>query len=174
MRDFREWYEPFRVDRKTGAMLPVCEWGGVTRDACMNQNTNARAWARQTIQDADLRATASRIATLLVLRDTSVPLTHAEVVERLAEQEFDKATIFRNLTDMVAANLLRRTELGDHVWRFEIKSAEHDSHPHFVCVDCGTVSCMQDVELTRKSKTESERFGNVTEILFRGHCQDCG
>ncbi len=142
----------------------------------MNQDTTARSWARQTIQAVGLRATAARVATLLVLRDSSAPRTHAEVSACLAEYEIDKATVFRNLNDMVTANLLRRSELGDHVWRFEIIAEEeqaHTSHPHFVCVDCGTVSCMQEIELTNKSKTASRRFGQVTEILLRGHCRDC-
>lgn len=142
----------------------------------MNQDPTARDWARRTIQAAGLRATPARIATLLVLRDSSAPLTHAEVAARLAGHEIDRATVFRNLNDMATANLLRRSELGDHAWRFEIiaeKEQAHASHPHFVCVDCGAVSCMQEIELTNKSKTASRRFGKVTEILLRGHCHDC-
>ena len=37
------------------------------------------------------------------------------------EKGIDKATAFRNLNDMTDAGLLRRTELGDHVWRFELR-----------------------------------------------------
>ena len=140
----------------------------------MSENTDPRAWARKTIQGAGLRATASRVATFLVLRDAPTPLSHAEVWAQLAEQQIDRATVFRNLNDMVAADLVRRSELGDHVWRFEIISGEeHDAHPHFVCVDCGTVSCMQNISLTNESKTASKRLGQVTEILLRGHCHDC-
>ena len=142
----------------------------------MNQETTDRSWAREMIQATGLRATTARVATLLVLRDSSSPLTHAEVSTRLAKNGIDKATVFRNLNDMVTANLLRRSELGDHVWRFEIIVGEghaHAPHPHFVCVDCGTVSCMDEIELTNKSKTASNDYGQVTEILLRGHCHDC-
>ena len=141
----------------------------------MNQETTDRSWARQMIQASGLRATTARVATLLALRN-STPLTHAEVSTRLAEDGIDKATVFRNLNDMVSANLLRRSELGDHMWRFEIIAGEdqaHATHPHFVCVDCGTVSCMDEIELTKKSKTASNDYGQVTEILLRGHCHDC-
>ncbi|REK17410.1 MAG: transcriptional repressor [Planctomycetota bacterium] len=142
----------------------------------MNPGTTAQVWARQRIQAAGLRATPARVATLALLRDFSAPLTHAEVSARLTEHEVDKATVYRNLNDMAAAKLLRRSELGDHVWRFEIIAEEeraHASHPHFVCIDCGSVSCLQEIELTEKSKSVSERFGQVTEILLRGHCRDC-
>lgn len=149
---------------------------GLNGKILMNQDTTSRGWAKHAIQAAGLRATTARVATLLVLRDSSAPLTHAEVCARLAGFEIDKATVFRNLNDMAIANLLRRTELGDHAWRFEFIAGEglgHASHPHFVCVDCGTVSCMQEIELTNRSKTASRRFGQVTEILLRGHCHDC-
>lgn len=142
----------------------------------MNQGKTARAWAKETIQNAGLRATPARMATLLVLRDASAPLTHAEVSARLAKQDIDKATVFRNLNDMVAASLLRRSELGDRVWRFEMISDEDQgpgAHQHFVCIGCGTVSCLTEIELTKKSKSASKRIGHVTEILLRGHCHDC-
>ena len=137
----------------------------------MNQAKTARAWAKQMIQNSGLRATPARVATLLVLRDSPTPLTHAEVSARLAKRDIDKATVFRNLNDMVAAKVLRRSELGDCVWRFEMISDDekgHGFHPHFVCVDCGSVSCLTEIELTRKSKSASERIGQVTEILLRG------
>ena len=128
------------------------------------------------IREAGLRATPARIATLKLLQDATAPLTHAEVAEELQDLGIDKATVFRNLNDMATAGLLRRTELGDRVWRFElIAGDEHhgSAHPHFVCVDCGVVSCMDEVKLTAGSIRLSQQFGEVTEILLRGHCNDC-
>ena len=129
------------------------------------------------IRDAGLRATPARIATLKLLHGANSPLAHAEVADELQEIGIDKATVFRNLNDMAAAGLLRRTELGDRVWRFELITPDEDhntAHPHFVCVDCGTVSCMDEIKLTAGSMRLSEEFGEVTEILLRGHCNDCG
>ncbi|WP_244949109.1 Fur family transcriptional regulator [Mariniblastus fucicola] len=131
---------------------------------------------KQAIRDAGLRATPARIATLKLLHGASSPLTHAEVSEELHDLGVDKATVFRNLNDMATAGLLRRTELGDRAWRFELVSDaddEHGAHPHFVCVDCGTVSCMDQIKLTAGSMRLSKEFGDVTEILLRGHCKDC-
>ena len=142
----------------------------------MNRKMNSQEWAREKIRSAGLRATPARIATLKVLHGSGSPLTHAEVSDKLENLEIDKATIFRNLTDLVARNVIRRSALGDNVWRFEIireSAHEHDSHPHFICVDCGSVSCMEDVELKQKSKSTSPLFKHVTEIVLRGHCTDC-
>ncbi|TWT54042.1 Ferric uptake regulation protein [Rubripirellula amarantea] len=128
------------------------------------------------IRAAGLRATPARTATLILLRESTSPLSHAEVADHLAQTGVDKATAFRNLNDMAEAGLLRRSELGDHVWRFEaIDPTQSDAHvhPHFLCVDCGSVACLDDVELTAHSQRQSDRVGQVTEILLRGHCNDC-
>ena len=118
----------------------------------------------------------ARMATLEVLNTASTPLTHAEVYQALQGRGFDKTTVFRNLNDLGSVGLLRRSELGDHVWRFElIANGEHPDahHPHFVCVDCGAVSRLDEIELSRKSKSTSDQIGKVTEILLRGHCHEC-
>ncbi|MEM7476529.1 MAG: transcriptional repressor [Planctomycetota bacterium] len=132
--------------------------------------------SRLTIRESGLRATPARVATLDLLRGSRSPLTHAEVAEHLSQTGVDKATAFRALNDMTDAGLLRRTELGDHVWRFELIGEgehEHAAHPHFVCVDCGQVSCLGEIQLTKKSLATSSQIGQVTEILLRGHCSDC-
>lgn len=128
------------------------------------------------IRESGLRATPARVATLDLLQKSSSPLTHAEVAEHLSKTGVDKATAFRALNDMTEAGLLRRTELGDRVWRFElIGEGEHEQlgHPHFVCIDCGQVSCLGDIKLTKKSLSTSAQIGRVTEILLRGQCADC-
>jgi len=142
----------------------------------MNKKVNSQEWAREKIRSAGLRATPARIATLKVLHGSESPLTHAEVSDELQNLEIDKATVFRNLTDLVAKNVIRRSALGDNVWRFEIiKESAHepDSHPHFICICCGSVSCMEDVELKRTSTSKSPLFERITEIVLRGHCNEC-
>jgi len=132
---------------------------------------------QEDIRRVGLRATAARVATLVLLRGAESPLTHAIVAKHLASSGIDKATAFRNLNDMTDAGLLRRTELGDHVWRFEALDADghnEEAHPHFLCVDCGSVTCLDDdVKLTFGGRRESDQIGEVTEILLRGHCNDC-
>lgn len=142
----------------------------------MNRKPDQSESIKAAIRKVGLRATPSRIATLKLLHRATSPLTHAEVAEELQDLGVDKATVFRNLNDMASNGLLRRTELGDHVWRFELiadDGGHNAAHPHFVCVDCGTVSCMDEIKLTAGSMRLSQEFGEVTEILLRGHCIDC-
>jgi Fur family ferric uptake transcriptional regulator len=131
--------------------------------------------AREILRAAGLRSTPARIAVLIALQKGNKPQTHAELSERLVPLGFDKATVFRNLTDLTDVELVSRTELGDHVWRFEIRDPNHDrsSHPHFVCVDCGTVSCMEGISLPDDKQRKSLNISRISEILVKGHCLVC-
>ncbi len=135
----------------------------------------AVAQIRKLLADVGLRTTAARLAVVRRLQHTKSPISHAEVAEELVPLGFDKATVFRNLTDLVDAGLVSRTELGDHVWRFELRDPNHESgrHPHFVCVDCGSVTCLHDVELPKAAFRSWSKLGRVTEILLKGHCTTC-
>lgn len=133
------------------------------------------AQVRTLLLTAGLRTTAARLAVVRRLQLAKSPLSHAEVAEELVPLGFDKATIFRNLTDLVDAGLVARTELGDHVWRFELRNPEHPEghHPHFVCVDCGMVTCLHDVDMPKTMQKSWSKIGRVTEVLLKGHCNTC-
>ena len=133
---------------------------------------------RDLIRGAGLRATSSRLAVLALLRSEDAALSHAEVAELLQAAAFDRATLYRNLVDLTEAGLLRRVELGDHTWRFEVVTEGHDGvngHPHFVCSECGSVSCLPELEfrsVNRTSLPRSVEAKNV-EVQLRGVCDEC-
>jgi Fur family transcriptional regulator, ferric uptake regulator len=130
---------------------------------------------RSAVRNGGLRATPSRIAVLGALRVSKNPLSHADVADQLEGQGWDRATIFRNLTDLSDAGLLRRTDLGDHVWRFESQDGKHSasSHPHFLCIECGDVECLPDVQVSGRKAPKSVKNKSV-EVQLRGVCDECG
>ncbi len=107
----------------------------------MSSNDESLELVKHAIREAGLRATPARIAILQLLMKSNSPLTHSVVAESLSKLGIDSATAFRNLNSMTQSGLLRRAELGDHVWRFEVVRSQHHgraaAHPHFLCVDCG-------------------------------------
>jgi Fur family ferric uptake transcriptional regulator len=133
---------------------------------------------KERIRKVGLRSTGARIAVLRTMEAAGTPLTHQEVSTRLEGSGFDHATIYRNLTDLTEAGLLSRSDLGDHVWRFELRQGDADHrarHPHFVCVDCGAVSCLPDRSV-RVSPTPGlpralRRRGVI--IQLQGRCDLC-
>lgn len=94
--------------RKTGRKL-------VTAEASTGNNDAAR------LRGAGLRGTAPRIAVLRFLERATAPLSHGDIYQELAVRGFDRATIYRNLINLADAGLVSRTDLGDHIWRFELR-----------------------------------------------------
>ena len=136
------------------------------------------AWAKQSLRDVALRATAARVAVLKLLAADSTPMSHAEVVECLDELGFDQSTLFRCLNELADAGLVTRLDLGDQTRRFEFREsgdATEFTHPHFMCVDCGQLSCMNDftVKITPSRGPRRQKLGTITEIMIRGHCGMC-
>ena len=132
---------------------------------------------RALIRRAGLRATPSRVAVLELLHHALRPISHAETVGALTGQAWDRATIYRNLRDFVRVGLVRKTELGDRVWRFELAAAAHSSrdHPHFVCTECGQVLCLPDVEVSLPPQGGQPQAlrEHQYELQIRGYCDNC-
>ncbi len=133
---------------------------------------------REELRAAGLRATSARVACLEVLYAASAPLSHADVFERVRERGFDRATVYRNLVDLARVGLVRRQDLGDHIWRFEVaRGGEHegtDVHPHFACTECGVISCLPAgvVEIHSRPGAPAALGGEI-EVHVRGVCDAC-
>ena len=136
---------------------------------------------RNEIRAAGMRSTAPRISVLERLRRADSPLSHAEITEELLPLGFDRATIYRNLVDLAEAGLVSRVELGDHVWRYEVRGQGQEpregegEHPHFVCNDCGTVSCLPTVSVDIRPAPGSRRspVAEVSDVVLKGRCESC-
>jgi Fur family ferric uptake transcriptional regulator len=132
------------------------------------------------LRSAGLRSTNSRVAVLEYLHAHAGPNSHAELFKALGDKGFERATIYRILMDLVDVDILSRTDLGDHVWRFELKKGagggtHGDQHPHFVCIDCGEVSCLPGVsiKLEGHAKAPKSLVKNKVAVQFKGLCDNC-
>jgi Fur family ferric uptake transcriptional regulator len=131
------------------------------------------------LRKAGLRSTGPRIAVLRWLSRSGTPVSHPEMIEALAGAGFDRATLYRNLVDLAEAGIVRRTDLGDHVWRYELRSSEDGhviEHPHFVCTDCGEVACLPGVAVKIvSSSNETPRSVRARKVAVQlsGRCNAC-
>ena len=104
-------------------------------------------------------------------------MSHSEVVEALAQHTWDRSTLYRNLMDLAEAGLLRRSELGDHTWRFEV-ACDHghaDHTAHFMCRICGTIACLPDLTVSPRGDGVLPRAfsrGDI-EVQVSGRCDAC-
>ncbi|MGE0823597.1 MAG: Fur family transcriptional regulator [Candidatus Binatia bacterium] len=134
---------------------------------------------RSLIRAAGLRSTTPRVAVLQHLQGVATPMSHAEIVEALEDKGFDRATIYRNLIDLTEVGLLLRTDVGDHVWRFEPRregEGRHPSeHPHFMCTDCGEVACLPgvNVRISPAQGVPRSLTSKQVAVQLKGLCDRC-
>src|SRR5260221_9088601 len=102
---------------------------------------------RTAVRGKGLRATPSRLAVLELLRSSDTPMSHGDVADRLASQAWDRATIYRNLTDLAEAGLVRRPHVRDYVRRFEAVNGQHAhaAPPPFLCTAGRTGGCLPEI-----------------------------
>ena len=128
-----------------------------------------------------LRSTAPRLAVLAHLQRATTPLSHGEITEALLGRGFDRATVYRNLMDLADKGIVARTDLGDHVWRFELRRKAQPrghgtDHPHFVCTDCGDIECLPPVAVRVVGTEGAPRAlaRKAVEVQVKGLCDECG
>jgi Fur family ferric uptake transcriptional regulator len=129
------------------------------------------------LRSAGLRRTGPRVAVLEQLHRAQAPVSHGELAESLVKAGFDRATIYRNLVDLADVGLVARTDLGDHVWRFELRGeggVHAKQHPHLVCTECGEISCLTDVQVQVRAVRGKRSFNTAEmEVQLKGRCERC-
>ena len=133
---------------------------------------------REQLKEAGLRTTGPRVAVLRHLSSRVAPASHAELVNALSVHGYDRATIYRNLKDLARVGIVTRADLGDHVWRYELRNSpepHEGQHPHFVCTNCSTVSCLRSVRVKMQSAADAPKAVRENQVVvrLRGLCDRC-
>ena len=132
---------------------------------------------RALIKGKGLRVTAQRLAVLVALHERAVPMTHEEVMSALGKDGYDKASVWRVLSDFASIGLVRRMDLGDRVWRYELYDACRplsDDHPHFLCEVCNEVTCLPPLEVRGRDGGFPSALVNANfHIRISGTCARC-
>ena len=158
--DFRRWYDGrMKGENRSRGESPEVRAGRM----------------KNRLRDAGLRATLPRMEVLRRLEDASAPSSHGDLADELVPMGFDRATVYRNLNDLVESGLATRVDLGDHVWRFEVRAPgenEPEDHPHFLCNDCGEVVCLPEIEIPLPRKA-ARPIADIQDVVLRGRCASC-
>lgn len=131
---------------------------------------------REQLRKSGLKVTRCRLEVLQLMLKRKAPVAHADVVRQLANLAVDYSTIFRALNDLTNVGLLRRLELGDRLWRFEVAISPNlekvRGHPHFLCERCGRLECIHEDEVQVKI-LNSCLIDLVSEVILKGLCLSC-
>jgi Fur family ferric uptake transcriptional regulator len=132
------------------------------------------------LRGAGLRRTQPRVAVLRYMLGVGHPVAHAEVATALEKLVVDRVSVYRVLVDLARVGILTRSDVGDHVWRFELQRGDrshYQEHAHFVCVSCGAVACLSSkaVQLGARSQGRVPRSVRTreVEVQLRGECDAC-
>jgi len=131
--------------------------------------------AKQLVKDAGLRATAPRIAVMQLLARAEKPMSHSEVVEAIGTEDWDQATLYRNLVKLVEADLARVASKVAGVTRYEARGDDDEPHlhPHFSCRTCGEVQCLPEARLEGLVDKRWRKSIANSELEVIGECPDC-
>jgi Fur family peroxide stress response transcriptional regulator len=120
-----------------------------------------------------LRFTLQRYSLVAFLMENAGHPTAVEIFEGVnrLDPRSSKATVYRNLRDLVEAGLVREVAVEGRSARFDLKGIQHH---HFICDRCGTVENMDwfDVLMPPSQRT-GKRVVREYELILRGLCDAC-
>ena len=130
------------------------------------------------IKEAGLRVTDHRLAVLTYLSKVRSPVTVYELVEALRKRnDIDQATVYRNLTSLHEAGLLRRLDFNHGHAHYELETGRA-SH-QLVCSTCETIEKIEGIsidDIVKKMLKKSKKFKQTTthSMEIYGVCKNCG
>ena len=133
--------------------------------------------AKDKIRAIGLRATTPRIAVLRCFAEATRPLSHSDMVNSLGQLHGDQATLYRILIKFTEFGLIRVTSRAGGIARYELCTGDADEaqhmHPHFICNDCGDVSCLPETTVITSVDEEWRGILKASELQFVGQCPEC-
>lgn len=87
--------------------------------------------------------------------------TAEDLYERIRRKDpgISRATVYRTLSLLVEADLLREIDLGENQTTYDPNFHDKPSHNHLVCVDCGHVVEFEDAHIDTLNDCVTRRLG---------------
>ena len=124
-----------------------------------------------------LSVTESRKKILNLFLNVQGALAHGDI-ERKAGEKFDRVTVYRTLQTFVEKGIIHTIPTTDNSVRYALckdnctEGHHHDNHVHFICLQCGTTLCLEDI-VAPEIKMRRGFSINEIEVVVKGICLDC-
>jgi Fur family transcriptional regulator, ferric uptake regulator len=136
------------------------------------------------IRSKGMRRTGPRDTIVRAAFSKDEHFTAEELFERARKLdcETSRATVYRTLSLLVEADLLREIDLGDNQTTYDPNFLNKPSHNHLVCIDCGRVVEFEDSHLDLLNDCVTRRLGfkplrqtikieaNCEQLRLNGRC----
>lgn len=124
----------------------------------------------------NLSITEGRKKILSLFLASADALTHGDI-ERKAGEKFDRVTVYRTLQTFVEKGIVHTIPTADNMVLYALckdctEGHHHDDHVHFVCTNCGSTICLDDVVSPRIDLPEGYEAQSV-QVVINGICKNC-
>ena len=128
------------------------------------------------LRSRSFRATNGRVRLLELLHKAGTPLSIREIRRRWSGARIDQATLYRTLTDLSEAGVVKHLNLNSGIAHFEYTPGSPHHH-HIVCTKCGHI---EDIDtcaplIARTVLKKSLDFASISShnLEFFGLCSKC-
>jgi Fur family transcriptional regulator, ferric uptake regulator len=124
-----------------------------------------------------LSVTDSRKKILSLFLSKAGALAHGDI-EKKAGEKFDRVTVYRTLQTFVEKGIIHTIPTTDNAVRYALckhdctEGHHHDNHVHFICVQCSSTLCLDDVAAPFMQLPKGYSMSEV-EVVVKGVCKDC-
>jgi len=124
-----------------------------------------------------LTITESRKQILDLFHASKGALAHADI-ERNSSATFDRVTIYRTLQTFVEKGIVHTIPTADNsvlyaLCKDDCKAGHHhDNHVHFICDNCGTTYCLDNVSIPQVELPDGF-VQKQTDVVVSGICKNC-
>ncbi|MGI8951173.1 MAG: Fur family transcriptional regulator [Chitinophagaceae bacterium] len=131
----------------------------------------------ETLKRNKLSVTESRQKILELFQQANGALAHADIEKKTSEQ-FDRVTIYRTLQTFVEKGIIHTIPTADNSIRYALcredctEGHHHDNHVHFICDNCGTTYCLENVT-TPEVKLPQGFNSKQIDVVISGICNNC-
>ena len=124
----------------------------------------------------NLSVTDSRKKILSLFLQHKDALTHGDI-EKKAGEKFDRVTIYRTLQTFVEKGIIHSIPTSDNSVRYALckdckEGHHHDDHVHFMCDNCNTTICLDNV-VSPKIELPAGYTANDVQVVIHGVCKEC-
>lgn len=124
-------------------------------------DTSIRQRLDDFIRRKNLRRTPQRDAIVRLAFSSNDHFTADELFERIrrTDARSSRATVYRTLSLLVEAGLLREIDLGGDQTIYDPNFLDRPTHNHLVCIDCGRIVEFEDSHIELLNDCLTRRLG---------------
>lgn len=130
------------------------------------------------LESVGVVATGNRLHVLETVGNNISPLTATDIFHIVGRvQSINRVTVYRILDLLVEKGIVEKLQVGKRAAYYGLApNKNHAPHPHFYCLQCGQVDCLQEDAISVDAAALQRTFaGEIVKVEVRvdGVCKNC-